>query len=189
MSAHQDNSHTFGSNPHRPDMLPSPDASNGVEGPKDHPEGEEIRRQVEFYFSDGNLATDNHLLGLCRGRENLPVSISQILGFKKMRRFRPKKLVVESLRKSDFLEVDAAGKTIKRKIPIRIPTLLDDDDDDEELAHDPDSVTEERKPTPRKAKKVVVQTTLRKEVPPGMTKNMVLSLIFLLKADIGILTK
>ncbi|KAF2491991.1 hypothetical protein BU16DRAFT_467767 [Lophium mytilinum] len=137
----------------------------------EHPEGEEIRRQVEFYFSDGNLATDNHLLGLCGGRENLPVSISQILGFKKMRRFRPKTRVVESLRKSDFLEVDETGKTIKRKIAIRIPTLLDDDDDDSELAYDPASAQEERKATPRRAKQVV-PTTLRKEVPPGMTKNM-----------------
>ncbi|KAH7068849.1 Argonaute siRNA chaperone complex subunit Arb1-domain-containing protein [Paraphoma chrysanthemicola] len=114
------------------DALTVGDATNGVANTTpsqaddvDHPEGDVIRRQVEFYFSDENLVTDLHLLQCCNGRENSPVSISRICGFKKMRSYKPKELVVAALRKSAFLEVSADGKTIKRKIPLQGPCALD----------------------------------------------------------------
>lgn len=97
----------------------------------EHPEGDAIRRQVEYYFSDQNLPNDKHLLELCGGSQNLPVSIGEILGWKKMRRFKPKTQVIAALRRSAFLEV-IDNKRIRRHVPI----VLDDEPNDEELAID-----------------------------------------------------
>jgi len=97
----------------------------------EHPEGEAIRQQVEFYFSDQNLPNDKHLLELCGGTQNFPVSINEILGWKKMRRFKPKPQVIVALRKSALLEV-VDNKRIRRRIPL----MLDNEPDDPELAVD-----------------------------------------------------
>lgn len=97
----------------------------------EHPQGDAIRRQVEYYFSDQNLPNDEHLLELCGGPQNLPVSIGEILGWHKMRRFRPKSQVIVALKKSAFLEV-VDNKRIRRRVPL----VLDDEPDDEELAID-----------------------------------------------------
>jgi hypothetical protein len=121
--------------------------------------------KVEFYFSDENLPTDAHLLQYCSGRENLPVSINRITGFKKMRAYKPKSLVVAALRKSTFLEVSADGKTIKRKTPLQGKCLLDPDFlDDPEIAYDPR--------TRKAAEQIVVVQQQKQEIPPGMTKGM-----------------
>ncbi|KAK8212021.1 Argonaute siRNA chaperone complex subunit Arb1-domain-containing protein [Phyllosticta capitalensis] len=106
----------------------------------EHPLTNDIIRQVEYYFSDENLPTDTHLLEKCGGRENLPVSIKSICGFKKMRQYKPFLQVVESLKKSAFLDV-LPDKTIKRKIPLQCKTVLDPDFDDDEsdTEHAPDA--------------------------------------------------
>ncbi|KAK7538262.1 Argonaute siRNA chaperone complex subunit Arb1-domain-containing protein, partial [Phyllosticta citribraziliensis] len=91
-----------------------------------HPLTNDIIRQVEYYFSDENLPTDPHLLGKCGGRENRPVSIRSICGFKKMRQYKPFSQVVESLKKSAFLDV-LPDKTVRRKIPLQCKTVLDPD--------------------------------------------------------------
>ncbi|CAG5162673.1 uncharacterized protein ALTATR162_LOCUS6263 [Alternaria atra] len=125
----------------------SPNAASskitGTSTIEDHPDGAEIRRQVEFYFSDENLPTDRHLLQCCGGRENLPVSISRIRGFQKMRHYKPKTLVTAALRLSAFLEVSADGKTIKRKVPLTGKNILDPDyfdaEDDNDIAYAPGS--------------------------------------------------
>ncbi|KAJ4368308.1 hypothetical protein N0V83_006664 [Neocucurbitaria cava] len=132
----------------------------------DHPDGAEIRRQVEFYFSDENLPTDLHLLQCCGGRENLPVSVSRICGFKKMRGYKPKSLVVAALRKSPFLEVSEDGKTIKRKIALQGKCVLDPDFfDDDEIAYDPRNPKPAVYPVPN-----IPQT--KTQYPPGTSKNM-----------------
>jgi hypothetical protein len=151
----------------------------------DHPDGTAIRRQVsfasevlvlvqqtnnikvEFYFSDENLPTDLHLLQQCGGRENIPVSISRICGFKKMRIYKPRSLVVAALRKSAFLEVSADGKTIKRKVPLQGKCILDKDffEDDSEIAYDPRT----RKPA---VYPVPLQPQSKKVYPEGTSKNM-----------------
>ncbi|KAF2993260.1 hypothetical protein E8E13_001101 [Curvularia kusanoi] len=132
----------------------------------DHPEGVAIRRQVEFYFSDENLASDLHLLKQCGGRENIPVSISRICGFKKMRSYKPKALVVTALRKSTFLEVSGDGKTIKRKTPLQGKTLLDEDFfEDDEIAYDPRTRRPAVYPVP-------LDPQHKKEYPEGTSKNM-----------------
>lgn len=122
--------------------------------------------QVEYYFSDENLPSDLHLLQCCGGRENLPVSINRICGFKKMRSFKPRDMVIAALRKSPFLVVSEDGKTIRRKLPLQGPCALDPDFyNDEEIAYDPRA----RKPA---AYPVPLLPQKKKEYPEGMTKNM-----------------
>ena len=173
--------------PNSPDITPQMLAQAkkaAIAAQDDHPEGAAIRRQaslqkgtseqytadinqVEFYFSDENLATDLHLLKQCGGRENIPVSISRICGFKKMRAYKPKALVVTALRKSAFLEVSDDGKTIKRKAPLQGKTLLDEDfiEEDDEIAYDPRT----RKPV---AYPVPLDSQQKKVYPEGTSKNM-----------------
>lgn len=122
--------------------------------------------QVEYYFSDENLSTDLHLLQCCGGRDNLPVSVSRICGFKKMREFKNKKMVVAALRNSSFLMVSEDGKTIWRKVPLQGPCALDPDFyKDEGIAYDP----RVRKPA---VHPVPLLPQKKAEYPPGMSKNM-----------------
>jgi La domain len=83
---------------------------------------------VEYYFSDENMATDKHLMALCGGSLNLPVSLGEILGWKRMRKFKPKSQVIASLKTSEFLEVLDGNKTIRRRVPFNgvVTIKLDD---------------------------------------------------------------
>lgn len=82
-----------------------------------------MNRQVEFYFSDENLPSDAHLLMKTGGHENLPVSIKHICGFSRMRKYKPYRSVVESLKKSEFLNI-IDDKFIQRKVPLALsPTV------------------------------------------------------------------
>lgn len=103
----------------------------------------------------------------CGGRKNIPVSISRICGFKKMRSYKPKSLVVAALRKSAFLEVSTDGKTIKRKVPLQGKTLLDEDfwKEEDDIAFDPRT----RKPA---VYPVPLQLQQKKVYPEGTSKNM-----------------
>ena len=82
----------------------------------DHLEGDTIRRQVEYYFSDENLSSDLHMLEKMNYNENRPISIDHICGFKKMRRFKKKALIAAALRRSAFLNV-TEDKKLVRKVP------------------------------------------------------------------------
>ncbi|KAH7063373.1 Argonaute siRNA chaperone complex subunit Arb1-domain-containing protein [Macrophomina phaseolina] len=122
----------------------------------DHPSGPEIRRQVEYYFSDENLPTDHHLLEKCQGRLNLPVSIKSICCFKKMRQYKPYPQVVEALKKSAFLDV-VDGGMIKRKVPFMGKTVLDEYSDDSDDNFGADEEPAIRPPQAKKTKKQPVQ--------------------------------
>jgi hypothetical protein len=65
------------------------------------------------------MATDKHLLPLSGGTLNLPVSLGEILGWKRMRKFKPRSRVIAALKKSSVLEVlEIDGKkTIRRHVP------------------------------------------------------------------------
>lgn len=80
-------------------------------------DADEIRKQVEFYFSDSNLVQDKFLFGLVSGSKNLPVDIKQIHDFKRMRRFQPFSAVVAALKESNVLEV-INGDQVQRKTPL-----------------------------------------------------------------------
>ncbi|KAF1964599.1 hypothetical protein BU23DRAFT_561793 [Bimuria novae-zelandiae CBS 107.79] len=132
---------------------------------EDHPDGPEIRRQVEFYFSDENLPHDKHMLQCCGGRANEGVSISRICGFSRMRKFQ-KKIVVNALRKSTFLVVSEDGKKVSRKVPLQGPCILDPEFGlDGEIAYDPRSTVPLAHPLPLLPQE-------KKQYPPGMSKNM-----------------
>ncbi|KAI9816228.1 MAG: hypothetical protein M1827_001829 [Pycnora praestabilis] len=77
----------------------------------------EIRKQVEFYFSDSNLPLDRFLHEKVGGSHNNPVSIKVIHSFKRMRHFQPYSAVIEALKDSTFLDV-TEDEAIRRKVPI-----------------------------------------------------------------------
>ncbi|USP75402.1 uncharacterized protein yc1106_02676 [Curvularia clavata] len=94
----------------------------------------EIRAQMEFYFSAQNLATDEHMFKELEGPKNKPVSIHHICTFKRMRRFKPYSAVVEAVRHSnDLVLVDdgeyskPGSEAVKRKEPLVIPAKEGDD--------------------------------------------------------------
>ncbi|KAK7518115.1 RNA-binding La domain protein [Phyllosticta citriasiana] len=77
----------------------------------------EIRKQVEFYFSDSNLPLDKYLMDKTGGYENKPIPIKVIHNFSRMRRFQPYSDVVKALKESDFLEV-VDNEEVRRKVPL-----------------------------------------------------------------------
>ena len=77
----------------------------------------EIRRQVDFYFSDSNLPIDAYLLRLTGGRENKPVPLKTIHDFKRMRHFQPYSAVRNAVANSSFLDLNDNDE-ITRKVPI-----------------------------------------------------------------------
>ncbi|KAK5696619.1 hypothetical protein LTR97_007923 [Elasticomyces elasticus] len=88
-----------------------------------HSSAAEILRRVEFYFSDENLPHDAYLLGFAGVEGTNPVSLSLIMGFKKMKQYRPKTMVREVLRTSTVVEV-VDNKHIRRREPLTVqPTV------------------------------------------------------------------
>ena len=78
----------------------------------------QIRKQVEFYFSDSNLPMDKFLLEKTGGSENNAVPIETLHSFKRMRRFQPLSAVVDALKESDFLEVVNDDTAVRRRNPL-----------------------------------------------------------------------
>ena len=77
--------------------------------------------QVEFYFSDSNLPMDKFLLKTVGGSKNLPVPLTTLHNFKRMRHFQPFEAIVEAMKESDFLELveeDAQPPSVRRKEPL-----------------------------------------------------------------------
>ena len=86
----------------------------------DQPESsdpDEIRRQVEFYFSDSNLPIDAYLLDHTGGYRNKPVELKVIHNFKRMRHFQPFSAVVDAVKESKFLDLSDDNE-ITRKVPL-----------------------------------------------------------------------
>lgn len=82
-------------------------------------DADEIRKQVEFYFSDSNLCRDKFLFTQTGGTDNKPIPISVIHSFKRMRHFQPFSAVVAALKDSKTLEV-VNDDEVKRKTPLPI---------------------------------------------------------------------
>lgn len=81
---------------------------------------EQIRKQVEFYFSDSNLLQDAYLLKAVDGPRNNAVSVKMIHSFKRMRHFQPYSAVVAALRDSTTLTITGSdgNEEIVRKTPL-----------------------------------------------------------------------
>lgn len=78
----------------------------------------EIRKQVEFYFSDSNLPMDKFLLGKVGGSSNRSVPLELLHSFKRMRRFQPFSAIVEALKSSETLELTEKDTAVRRKTPL-----------------------------------------------------------------------
>ncbi|KAL4737983.1 hypothetical protein BDV11DRAFT_144317 [Aspergillus similis] len=78
----------------------------------------EIRKQVEFYFSDSNLPMDKFLLSKVGGSKNNPVPLELLHSFKRMRRFQPFSAIVEALKASEILELTDNDTAVRRKVPL-----------------------------------------------------------------------
>ncbi|KAI9683396.1 MAG: hypothetical protein M1829_005468 [Trizodia sp. TS-e1964] len=85
---------------------------------------EEIRKQVEFYFSDSNLPLDRFLFSQVGGSLNKPVKIGTIHRFKRMVRFQPFEAIVDALKESKLLEV-VDGDCVRRRVPIKDEAKLE----------------------------------------------------------------
>ncbi|KAJ5620090.1 hypothetical protein N7510_004074 [Penicillium lagena] len=78
----------------------------------------EIRKQVEFYFSDSNLPMDKFLLSKVGGTANNAVPLELLHSFKRMHRFQPFSAIVEALKSSETLELVEDNTAVKRKQPL-----------------------------------------------------------------------
>ncbi|EGC47338.1 RNA-binding La domain-containing protein [Histoplasma capsulatum var. duboisii H88] len=85
---------------------------------KETSDPDEIRKQVEFYFSDSNLLTDKFLLSKVGGSENRPVELSLLHSFKRMGRFQPFSAVVDALKDSKTLELTDDDTCVRRKVAL-----------------------------------------------------------------------
>ncbi|KAL5703470.1 hypothetical protein ACHQM5_028558 [Ranunculus cassubicifolius] len=83
-----------------------------------------ILNQVEYYFSDVNLATTDHLIKFITKDPDGYVPISVVASFKKIKALvaSPQQLAT-LLRKSSKLAVSDDGKKVKRQIPLTEPDM------------------------------------------------------------------
>lgn len=88
-----------------------------------HPQEAEIIRQVEYYFSDDNLRQDAHMLGLIKEGKG-SMSLNELLGFPKMRKFKPKSVVKQVLKQSTVVEISEDNKRIKRRSKLGKPITV-----------------------------------------------------------------
>lgn len=85
-----------------------------------------IVKQVEYYFSDENLPTDKHLLGLIKKNKEGFVPIAIIAAFKRMKKLtQDHSFITAALRESSVLVVSSNGKKVKRLHPIPLPETRD----------------------------------------------------------------
>ncbi|KAK4544407.1 hypothetical protein LTR36_004298 [Oleoguttula mirabilis] len=140
-----------------------PDTMPAAASLEPHPQADEILRQIEFYFSDDNLHQDSHLLALTGGDGTGPVSLGHILSFSKMRKFKERAKVRETLKQSQLVKV-IDSKRIQRRFPLTRAITV---------------------------RPVLSDMRLRKFVPedkPWMTKNMMKATGFEPNATVGPIT-
>lgn len=77
----------------------------------------DVRKQVEFYFSDSNLQTDNFLWKLCEKNDGW-IDLDVILTFNRMKKYKPITRVIEALKKSTKIILSEDEKKVKRKDPL-----------------------------------------------------------------------
>jgi len=125
--------------------------------------------QVEYYFSDENLRHDDYLLKCMRDNDQQAVSLSRIISFNRMKQWKPKSRIVAALKQSSKLDLIENNKLVKRKVPFIHPDAalgdskdVDDDSVDGGVAN---AAKPKLTPGPSLPQK-------KKELPPGVTKNM-----------------
>ncbi|WCJ27393.1 La-related protein 6A [Euphorbia peplus] len=103
---------------HAHDQSPSPDQIEVLKT--------KIIKQVEYYFSDENLPTDKHMIGLIKKNKQGFVPISIITSFRKMKKLtRDHSFIVTALKDSSLLVVSSDGKKVKRLHPLALAEIKD----------------------------------------------------------------
>jgi lupus La protein len=84
-----------------------------------------ILSPVEFYLSDSNLPFDKYLWTLYSRRADHYIPIKTIASFKRMRQYSENghQWLVDTLRKSEILEVDSSGELVRRTTEPKETTL------------------------------------------------------------------
>ncbi|KAF8056037.1 hypothetical protein FPV67DRAFT_1534911 [Lyophyllum atratum] len=80
-------------------------------------------KQIEFYFADANLPYDKFMWTLYTKDPDHWVPVQTVASFKRMREYSAlgHEWVARALRTSDFLEVDEAGKKVRRRTEVQEP--------------------------------------------------------------------
>lgn len=93
--------------------------------PRHHQEAQsdedEIRTQVEYYFSDASLPFDRFLLAKVGARANRAVPLSIICAFNKMKHYRPRSAILDAVSRSDAVELvvmEDGANGIRRRVPM-----------------------------------------------------------------------
>ncbi|KQK09804.1 la-related protein 6A [Brachypodium distachyon] len=87
---------------------------------------EKIVKQVEYYFSDENLPTDDHMLKFVKNNKQGFVPLGVIASFRKMKKLTQDLSIIEAaLRTSSKLVVSSNGKRIRRLHPLPCNELKD----------------------------------------------------------------
>ncbi|KAL3741504.1 hypothetical protein ACJRO7_017044 [Eucalyptus globulus] len=87
---------------------------------------QKIVRQVEYYFSDENLPTDNYMMGWIKKNKQGFVPIGVIASFRKMKKLtQDHSVVATALKESTFLVVSPDEKKVKRLHPFPSTEALD----------------------------------------------------------------
>ena len=73
---------------------------------------------MEFYFSDSNLHMDHFLFSKVEGHKNVPVPLSIVHSFKRMRHFQPYSAVVNALKESTVLNLVDDDSAVQRRVPL-----------------------------------------------------------------------
>ncbi|XP_024030928.1 la-related protein 6A [Morus notabilis] len=85
-----------------------------------------IIKQVEYYFSDENLRTDNHMNSWIRKNKEGFVPVGVIASFRKMKKLiRDNALVAAALKESNFVVVSSDEKKVKRLHPFPLAAVRD----------------------------------------------------------------
>lgn len=82
---------------------------------------------VEFYLSDSNLPFDKYMWTLYSKRKDHYIPINTIASFKRMRQYSEygHQWLVDTLRKSESLEVDPSGELVRRTTEPKETTIAD----------------------------------------------------------------
>lgn len=85
-----------------------------------------IIKQVEYYFSDENLKTDNYLMNYVTKDKDGYVPISVIASFRKLKKLAPdRSLIVAALKDSSQLVLSSSKKNVRRLNPLPFNEVKD----------------------------------------------------------------
>jgi hypothetical protein len=93
----------------------------------------QLKKQIEFYFGDPNLAKDRGLRRLISQHEKGYIPVDKLFSFNKINSIMfdsdfsslkdKRKALLEAIKKSDLLKLNKNGDLIKRRVPFNMGLL------------------------------------------------------------------